>query len=226
MAGPFLAQFAITFHEPACLDEVAHEILLVEQHTRDEASGLLYHGWDEAHQQSWCKPETGQSRHFWGRAVGWYLIALVDVLDHFPADHPRRADILAVLQRLAPAVIRVQDQVSGLWYQIMDMPDRHGNYREASASCMFSYGLAKAARLGYLSPEYRTAAENAYNGIVQEFIFVDEEGYTNLNGICSVAGLGGNPYRDGSFEYYMSEKVVANDSKGVGAFLMAGAELE
>jgi unsaturated rhamnogalacturonyl hydrolase len=226
MAGPFLAQYAITFNEPAALDEVAHEILLVEQHTRDSATDLLYHAWDEAKQQRWCNPETGQSRHFWGRAVGWYLIALVDVLDYFPVEHPRRGELLAVLQRLAPAIARVQDQDSGVWHQILDMPERQGNYLEASASCMFAYGLGKAARLGYISPEYRAVAEKAYAGIVREFISVDEEGHTNLNGICSVAGLGGNPYRDGSYEYYMSEKVVANDSKGVGAFLMAGCELE
>ena len=226
MAGPFLAQYAITFDEPAALDEIAHEILLVEKHTRDQATGLLYHAWDESRQQRWCNPETGQSRHFWGRAVGWYLIAMVDVLDHFPVEHPRREDILAAINRLAPAILRVQDSTSGLWYQILDLPNRHGNYHEASASSMFAYGLGKAARLGYIDAEYRVAAEKAYAGIVKEFIFEDEEGYTNLNGICSVAGLGGNPYRDGSFEYYMSEKVVANDSKGVGAFLMAGAELE
>lgn len=226
MAGPFLAEFGVRFNEPAALDDVAHEILLVEKHTRDETSGLLYHAWDEARQQQWCNPATGQSRYFWGRAVGWYLIAIVDVLDFLPIDHPQRANILAVLQRLAPAVVRVQDQASGVWYQILDLPDRQGNYREASASCMFAYGLAKAARLGYIGPEYSSAAAKAYAGIVKEFISVDEEGHTNLNGICSVGGLGGCPYRDGSFEYYMSEKVVANDSKGVGAFLMAGAELE
>jgi unsaturated rhamnogalacturonyl hydrolase len=226
MAGPFLAEFAIRFNEPTALDEVAHEILLVEKHTRDEATGLLYHGWDESRQQRWCNPETGHSPHFWGRAVGWYLMALVEVLDYFPLDHPRRTDILAVLQRLAPAVLQVQDQASGAWYQILDLPDREGNYLEASASCMFAYGLAKAARLGYIGPEYRLAAEKAYTGILKEFIRVDEEGNTSLNGICSVAGLGGIPYRDGSFEYYISEPVVANDSKGVGAFLMAGSELE
>ncbi|MFZ6031214.1 MAG: glycoside hydrolase family 88/105 protein [Chloroflexota bacterium] len=226
MAGPFLAEFGVRFDEPQAFGEVADEILLVERHTRDEATGLLYHAWDESRQQPWCDPQTGRSPHFWGRAVGWYLIALVDVLDHFPAAHPRRADVLAVLQRLAPAVVRVQDQASGVWYQILDLPDRQKNYLEASASCMFAYGLAKAARLGYLGPEYRAAAEKAYAGIVKTFVSVDEEGHTNLNGICSVAGLGGTPYRDGSFEYYMSEKVVANDSKGVGAFLMAAVELE
>lgn len=226
MAGPFLSEYAERFDEPAAFDEVVNEILLIEKHTRDEVTGLLYHAWDESRQQRWCDPKNGCSPHFWGRAVGWYLMALVDVLDYFPQDHPRRAGILAVLRRLAPALLQVQDRTSGVWYQILNFPEREGNYLEASASCMFAYGLGKAARLGYIGTEYRQAADSAYAGIVKEFIRVDEEGETNLNGICSVAGLGGNSYRDGSFEYYISEPIVANDSKGVGAFLMASCELE
>ncbi|MEW5870187.1 MAG: glycoside hydrolase family 88 protein [Chloroflexota bacterium] len=234
MAGPFLAEFATRFLPPGpgaqgAFDEVTNEILLVERHTRDARTGLLYHGWDESRQQRWADPQTGCSPHFWGRAIGWYMMALVDVLEILPAIYPRRSEILAVLQRLAPAVIAVQDKASHVWFQVLDQGQRAGNYLEASASCMFTYALARGVRLGYLDPQYLKAAEEAYAGILRNFILVEtlvEGEQVNLTGICSVAGLGGDPYRDGSYEYYIGEKVVANDYKGVGAFLMASTEIE
>lgn len=226
MAGPFLAEYARMFDEPAAFDEVINEILLMEKHSRDPLSGLLYHGWDESRQQRWASPITGCSPHFWARAVGWFGMALVDVIELLPQGHPGRAEVCAVLQRLAPAVLKVQDDDSGVWYQILDQPQRPGNYREASASCMFTYMLAKGTRLGCLDATCRRAAEKAYTGILNEFIEVDSAGLVNLNRICSVGGLGGNPYRDGSYEYYLSEKIVTNDHKGVGAFLLASLEIE
>ncbi|HEY9076087.1 MAG TPA: glycoside hydrolase family 88 protein [Anaerolineaceae bacterium] len=226
MAGPFLAEYAGMYDEPAAFDEVINEILLMEKHSRDPLSGLLYHGWDESRQQRWASPITGCSPHFWGRAVGWFGMALVDVIELLPKEHPGRAEVWAVLKRLAPAVLKVQDDASGVWYQILDQPQRPGNYREASASCMFAYMLAKGARLGCLDAACRKAAEKAYAGILNEFIEVDSAGLVNLNRICSVGGLGGNPYRDGSYEYYLSEKIVTNDHKGMGAFLLASLEIE
>lgn len=226
MAGPFMAEYAARFDEPELFDEAAQEILLMEQVARDPQTGLLYHGWDERRRQRWANPQTGCSPHFWGRAIGWYAMALVDVLDHFPSEHPFRAAIVAVLQRLAAAVVRVQDPASGVWFQILDQGGRPGNYLEASASCMFVYALAKGMRMGYLDAGYRAAVERAYEGILTHFIAVDEQGLVNVTHICSVAGLGGNPYRDGSFAYYISEPVVVNDPKGVGAFILAATEME
>jgi unsaturated rhamnogalacturonyl hydrolase len=153
-------------------------------------------------------------------------MALVDVLDHFPRDHPQRPAILAILQHLAEAIVKVQDGPTGLWYQILNLPDKPGNYLEASASCMFVNTLAKGVRQGYLAKKYLEVAVNGYAGIVKQFVKVDSQGLVNLNGICSVAGLGGNPYRDGSFEYYVSEPVVTNDHKGIGAFILASVEIE
>lgn len=226
MAGPFMAEYAVRFDEPELFDEAAQEILLMEQVARDPQTGLLYHGWDERRRQRWADPQTGCSPHFWGRAVGWYAMALVDVLDYFPPAHPRRPAIVAVLQRLAEAVARVQDPASGVWFQILDQGGRSGNYLEASASCMFVYALAKGARMGYLDAGYRAVAGRAYAGILEHFIAVDEQGLVNVTHICSVAGLGGEPYRDGSFAYYISEPVVVNDLKGVGAFILAANEME
>jgi unsaturated rhamnogalacturonyl hydrolase len=226
MAGPFYAQFGRIFDEPSAFDNVAHQILLIEEHTRDPSTGLLYHAWDESKQQRWANPETGCSPHFWGRAMGWYAMALVDVLDYFPEDHPRRDAIIAIFGRMIEALARVQDEASGLWYQVLDQGRRAGNYLEASASCMFVYAIAKGVRKGYLPPDYLAVARKGYQGIVRDLITVDEQGLVTLEGICSVAGLGGNPYRDGSFEYYVSEKVVPNDYKGVGPFILASLEVE
>lgn len=225
MASPFLARYAAEFDEPALFDDVAKQILLIARHTRDPETGLFHHGWDESRSQIWADPETGLSPNFWGRAVGWYAMGIVDVLDHLPADHPDRAAVIRVFQGLAEAVAKVQDPVTGLWYQVLDQPNREGNYHEASASSMFAYALAKGANRGYLGPEYRRIADRAYDGILEHMVTVDEQGLVSLNRIVSVAGLGGKQQRDGSFEYYISEPVVSNDYKGVGAFLKASVEL-
>jgi unsaturated rhamnogalacturonyl hydrolase len=226
MAAPFYAAFARAFDEPAAFDDIAHQITLVEQHSRDPNSGLLYHAWDESKQQRWANPETGCAPHFWGRAMGWYAMALVDVLDDFPAEHPRHAEIVAILNRLAAATAQVQDAASGLWYQVLDQGTRAGNYHEASASCMFVYALAKGVRKGYLPASYLAVARRGYTGIVRDLITVDEQGLVTLERVCAVAGLGGEPYRDGSFEYYVGERVAANDYKGVGPFILAALEIE
>jgi unsaturated rhamnogalacturonyl hydrolase len=226
MASPFLAQFAVTFKEPALLEDVADQIILMERYSRDEKTGLLYHGWDESRAERWADPVTGRSPNFWGRGMGWYAMALVDALDFFPADHPKRADIIAVLRRLAEAVARVQDRQTGVWYQVLDQAGRAGNYAEASASCMFVYALAKGVRKGYIDARYRDNADRGYAGILKEFIEVDADNQVNLNRVCAVAGLGGNPYRDGSYDYYINAAVVSNDPKGVGPFILASLEME
>jgi unsaturated rhamnogalacturonyl hydrolase len=158
--------------------------------------------------------------------MGWYAMAIVDVLDQLPANHPKRPALLAIVNRLAAAIQKYQDPKSGVWYQILNMPTGKGNYLEASASCMFVYALAKGVRQGYIPATYKAVAQKAYQGIIKQFISVDADGQTNLNGTVSVAGLGGNPYRDGSYEYYLSEKVITNDPKGVGAFIQASVEME
>jgi len=225
MASPFYAEFARAFGEPAAFDDVARQIALIEQHTRDARTGLLYHGWDESRQQRWANPKTGCSPHFWGRAMGWYAMALVDVLDDFPAGHAARCTIVAILQRLAAAVAAVQDAASGLWFQVLDQGRRPGNYLEASASCMFVYALAKGVHHGCLPGGYLDTARRGYQGILAHLIGVDDQGAVSLKDTCGVAGLGGDPYRDGSYEYYVGEKRATDDYKGVGPFIMAGLEM-
>jgi unsaturated rhamnogalacturonyl hydrolase len=225
MGQPFYAEYAKVFHEDTTFNDITNQFIYMERHARDPKTGLLYHGWDESKQQQWANKQTGVSPNFWGRALGWYGMAMVDVLDYFPADHPGRDSIIAILNRFAKAVVKVQDARSGLWYDIVDKPNEPKNYKEASASCMLVYTLAKAVRLGYIPASYLANAQKGYAGIVKEFIKT-ENGQVNLHGTVSVSGLGGNPYRDGSFEYYMKEPVVVNDPKGIGAFINCAVEME
>ena len=226
MGQPFYAEYAKLAKQDTVFNDIARQFINIERHTRDAKTGLLYHGWDESKEQKWANPQTGVSPHFWGRALGWYGMAMVDVLDHFPKDHPGRDSIIAILNRFAIAVTNVQDKPSGLWYDIIDMPTAPKNYKEASASSMLVYTLAKAVRNGYIPASFSKNAKKGYDGIIKEFIEVDANGQTNLKGTVSVSGLGGKPYRDGSFEYYMSEPVVVNDPKGMGAFINASVEME
>ena len=232
MAQPFFAEYAQLFHEDSVFGDIARQFAAIETHTRDKATGLLYHGWDEAHGQPWADKQSGHSPNFWGRAMGWYGMALVDVLDylpaggdHEPADHSPRQSLVAILQRYAAAIQKVQDPATGCWWDILDKPGAQGNYLEASASCMFAYTLAKGVRMGYLPASYRVTAEKAWRGILNKFLTTGAGGQTDLQGTVSVSGLGGTPNRDGSYGYYISEKVVPNDPKGVGAFLLLADEM-
>lgn len=226
MGEPFYAEYAATFHEDAAFDDIARQFVLMELHSRDRKTGLLYHAWDESRKQRWSNPVTGRSPNFWGRAMGWYAMALVDTLDYFPPNHPQRAALVDILKRLAITVQKYQEPKSGLWWEVLDQGSRKGNYLEASVSCMFVYALAKGVRKGYLPGPYLKVAQKGYRGIVNRFIKIEPGGQMNLEGTVSVGGLGGNPYRDGSYDYYLSEKIVTNDPKGVGAFLMASNEIE
>lgn len=230
MAEPFYAEYAKLFHEPADDDDVASQFRLIDQHTYDAASGLNYHGWDAAKNQPWANPLTGCSSNFWGRAEGWYAMALVDVLDSLPADHPARDKIIAILRKTARGIVKWQDPQTGLWWQVLDQGGRAGNYQEATASAMFVYALARGVNGGYLSRNYVPAIQRGYDGIVKNLIKPDGSDRWSLTQCCSVAGLGGAPtdgkMRDGSFEYYVSEPVVSDDLKGVGPFILAGIEVE
>ncbi len=226
MGEPFYAEWSAYFKGDSSFTDIAHQFIWMEQHARDAKSGLLYHGWDESKTERWADKTTGLSPNIWARAMGWYGMALVDALPCFPDSHEGKKELIAILNRYAAAVQKAQDPKSGLWWDIMNSPGKKGNYFEASASSMFVYTMAKGVRMGYLPASYLPVAKKGYDGIVKSFIETDESGQTNLKGTVSVSGLGGTPYRDGSFEYYTGEKVVVNDPKGVGAFILAAGEME
>ena len=230
MAEPFHTRYARDYIEDSLekqkiYDDVVLQFDLIQKHSRDEQTGLLYHGWDESKEQRWANKETGNSQHFWSRGMGWYGMAMVDVLDFLPENHPGRERIILYLNQYAEAITNVQDQ-SGLWWQVLDQGNREGNYLEATGSSMFTYTFAKGVRKGYLPEHYLEVAKKAYNAIINTLISVDDNGLVNLNQCCAVAGLGGNPYRDGSFEYYIGESIRANDPKGTGPFILASLELD
>lgn len=226
MGQPFYAEWSATFKEPDNFDDIANQFILLERHARDPKTGLLYHGWDESKEQQWANKQTGNSPNFWGRAMGWYGMALVDVLDNFPKEHPKRQELLGVLKRFAEAVKNVQNKNNGLWYQVLDKATEKGSYPEASASCMFVYTLAKGVRNGYLPASFKGVALRGFEGIKNQFLERDDNGLLHLNGTVQVSGLGGKPYRSGSYEYYLSEPVIKDDPKGMGAFILAANEMQ
>lgn len=227
MGQPFYAEYAKMMKRDADFDDIANQFIWMEKNARDVKTGLLYHGYDESRLEKWADKKTGLSPNFWGRAMGWYIMALVDVLDNFPKEHPKYKELLAILNRTATATVKYQDAKSGVWWDILDMPNRKGNYLESSASSMFVYGLAKGVRNGWLPQFFMAAANKGYSGLKKEFIETAGAERVNLTKTVSVSGLGGKPrYRDGSFEYYISEKVITNDPKGMGAFVCAAAEME
>ncbi len=231
MASPFLAQYAVQFHEPALFDDVAKQIVLMDRHAYDPQTGLYYHAWDEARAQSWANPQTGVSPNFWSRAIGWYGMAIVDSLDYLPVNQPEMDQLVLILGRVADGIVKWQDPQSGAWWQVTNLGERKGNYLEATGSAMFVYTLAKAVNKGYLPREkYLPAILKGYEGLIRTFIKQNTDGTIRLTQCCSVAGLGynnsaGRP-RDGSFDYYVSEPIVDNDAKGTGPFILAGIEVE
>lgn len=224
MGSPFYAEYGKLFNEPGAFDDVAKQIRLVAAHTYDPKTGLFYHGWDESRQQDWADKTTGTSPNFWGRALGWYSMALVDVLDFLPADHPGRPEIIALVRKVCAGVMRHQDQDSGLWYQVLDQGGRQGNYLEATASAMFVYTMAKGVNRGYLARTYVAPMLKGYQGIIDRLIRTEDNGQITLTQCCAVSGLGYG--RDGSYEYYLREPIVNNDLKGVGPFILAGIEMQ
>ena len=230
MGEPFYANYTQMFDKgetaTKAYDDIVNQFDLIEKHLKDPKTGLLYHGWDESKQQAWADKQTGLSPNFWGRAMGWYGMAIVDVLDFLPQNHPGRARLISYLNSYSEALVKVQDSKTGLWYQVLDKGGEKGNYLEASGSSMFVYTFAKGARKGYLPTSYKAIAKKGYDGIIKNLISVEKDGTVNLNQNCAVAGLGGTPYRSGTYEYYVNEEIRSNDPKGTGPFILASLELE
>ena len=224
MAQPFYAEYEKRFgNDPAAFDDIVSQLVKIEQVTRNPETGLLYHGWDESRLQAWADPETGLSPGYWSRAMGWYAMAIVDTYPHIPQDHPGRAELAGILSRLVEALEEVQHP-SGLWYQVPDQGNREGNWLEASGSSMFAYAIAKGVRLDMLPEEKLAVAEHAYRGIEDRLVYRDDAGNWHLKDVCRSAGLGGTPYRDGSYEYYISTDRVEDDAHGLGSFFLAASE--
>ncbi len=231
MYAPFYARYGIEFGDKEDIADLHRQISLVETHFKDTKTGLLFQAWDESKKQLWVNGKNGCSPIIFARAVGWYAMALVDILDFIPNDkdnHLYRNAIIKAANLLITPVINCQDEENGMWYQVMDRPNHKGNYHETSASAMFVYFLYKMNRKGYITGDSKKviqAADKGYEGICSK-LTEDKDGNLHVNGICDKAGLGGNPYRDGSYKYYIEQPVVSDDYKGIGAFIFATLEHE
>ena len=251
MGLPFRCLTAATQLKPKeavkIYDDAVNQLKITYQRTLDPKTGLNRHAYDETRDAFWSDNETGLSQHCWGRAQGWYSMALIEVLDALPEDYSRRGEVLDLLQKDLDAVIKWQDAKTGTWYQVMDSPEREGNYLESTCTAMFAYVLLKAYDKGYLGEQYRDAGIKAYKGLIKNMIRVNADKTISLTNCCSVAGLGPaatpqvieamkkinpkgsvkeNKRRDGSYTYYLDEPIRDNDAKGVGPFIWASLEIE
>lgn len=226
MGDVFYAQYVNRFGDSTEYADIINQFKLAADKTYDPSNGLLRHAWNEDKAQKWADPVTGQAPHAWGRAMGWYAMAIVDALDYIPENTPQRDTMITILQNMGEALLKIQDPETGGWYQVLDLSGEHGNYIETTCTAMFSYAFLKGARNGYLDAKFVDAGKKAYDGLIKNFVTVDDQGLVSLTKCCAVAGLGGNPYRDGSYEYYIGEEIRDNDPKGVGPFIMASLEME
>lgn len=226
MAEPFYTMYSRMFGDTAAHDDIARQFMLIAKHSYDARTGLYFHGWDESRTQAWADKTTGCSPNLWGRALGWYAMALADVLDDFPESHPKRNELVGLFKGLMENILKQRDERTKTWYQVIDKREVKGNYPEASATAMFTYAMAKGVNRGYLPSSFASAAKESFAGALKTFVTTEADGTILLNDVVKVSGLGGKPYRDGSVEYYLSEPKRTNDFKGYGPFLLAAIEIE
>lgn len=217
MGGVFTMNYARQYNEPHLFDEVLFQEKLMRSHTKDEATGLYYHAWDESRTMPWSDPVSGQSPEFWGRAIGWYALSLVEFLDLLPEDHSEREELAAALRELSEALVRYQDPATGLWFQVVDKGEREDNWLETSCSSLFTYSLAKGVRLGYLDPSFMSYAGRGYQGLVQS-VYRNDQGNLVMPQICIGTGVG-------DYKHYVERQQCENDLHGIGALVMACVEL-
>ncbi len=229
MAEPFYAEYAARNLEGAeqakAFEDIVNQFVTVAKHTADPATGLWRHAYDDSREMFWCDKTTGQSAHAWGRALGWYAMAIVETLQYFPESVDKRP-LLDILNSIYIVLPMFADPVTGMWYQVLDQPGREGNYLESTGSIMFVYAQLKAVRLGYLPEERKDGAMRLFERFVDRFVRENEDGTVSLTDCCAVAGLGGKNMRSGTFDYYISEPVIDNDCKGVGPLIWAAMEYD
>jgi len=226
MGEPFYAKYSLMFNEQKSFDDIVHQFELIKENMLDSKTGLYFHGWDESKAMKWADPVKGTSPNFWGRSIGWFMMAIVDVLDFLPEDHYGHKLLIGILNDLSESLLKYRDEKTGLWYQVIDKGELAGNYIETSGSLMFIYTFAKGYNEGYLDKKYFNIAKESFNSVLGNLVTIDKDGIINLYNTVSVSGLGGNPYRDGSFNYYISEPKRVNDFKGYGPFLLSAMEIE
>ncbi len=225
MAQPFYMEYETRYNQmKGCLDSF-RQFKNVHELMKDPVTGLYYHGYDESREIYWADKDTGLSPNFWLRALGWFIVALVDTAQSMDESmYYEMRYLQSMLKDLADALIPFQDE-SGMFYQVVDKKDDPRNYLETSGTALIAYALLKGVRLGYLPERFAEVGMKAFDGITEKYLTRNEDGTPGLGGICLVAGLGGATRRDGSLEYYFSEPVVENEAKGVAPLILAYTEI-
>lgn len=218
MSMPFLVQYGEAFGGLKDADaEAATQLLLYAKHLNDPKTGLLFHAYDETGTQPWAQPGTGHSSYFWGRSIGWYAMALTEVLDTMKKDDPNYPKLVALVRQLAAAFERFQDPKTGLWYNVVDKPNEPGNWTESSASSMYIYVLSKAVQRGYVPARYEEVACKGYRGMLTKLTATSDHA-VSLKDICAGTVVGDLPY-------YLNRPRNTDDLHGIGAFLLMNEQM-
>ena len=227
MAQPFYTLYETIRNKKQNYVDIIHQFKNVRRIMFNPEKKLYYHGYDSSKSMFWADKTTGLSKNFWLRAMGWYVVAIVDVMGYMEDDKAKKEFFSPLLKEIIDGLLLYQDQDSSLFYQVVDMKDKAGNYLETSGSALISYAILKGVRLNALELRYQAIGLDIFNGICTKYL-TEKNGSLNLGGICLVAGLGpeNNLRRDGTFEYYISEPIVENDAKGVGPLIMAYTEVK
>lgn len=220
MAGPLMAMYADKFNKPEFFDLAVKQILVMYKNMYDKKTGLLVHGWDESKTAQWADEKTGKSAEIWGRAMGWYVTAVLDILDFLPKTHKKREEVLQIIKNLLIKLTGYQDKNDGRWYEVVDKGDKEGNWLENSCSCLFVYGLSKAIRKGYIDIKYKEFAKKGYEGIINS-LSMSDDGELLVGDICI-----GTCIDDGTYEHYVQREKCINDLHGSGAFVIMCGEYE
>jgi unsaturated rhamnogalacturonyl hydrolase len=216
MIGPFQTMYARNFDKPYFYEKVYRQMDLMRRNMTDPRTGLLYHAWDDSAEAEWADKATGLSDEFWGRAIGWYAVAILEILDFLPEDDKRRGDFIGAELAILNALVRFQDQETGLWYQVVDKGDDPRNWHETSCSCLFAYAIAKAVKKGLVHKAWLRHAEQAYRGIIERSVSLEGNDLL-LSGVCVGTNVG-------DYEHYLKRPTATNDLHGMGAFLLMCTE--
>lgn len=221
MIGPLSVMYAKRFGDNTLRERAIKQVFIMNEHIKDEKTGLYFHGWDPTKQAPWADKETGLSQNIWGRAVGWYAVAMLDILEYIPEDHPDAERIKQIERDLLESLVKYQDPETGMWYEVLDKPGKEGNWVESSCTNLFIYSYAKAMRMGIIDEAtYRPVLEKAYEGSTNT-LYYDEEGYLVVDHVCI-----GTCIETGTYEFYCQRQQIKNDLHGMGAFVLMCTEME
>ncbi len=221
MAGPLSVLYAKRFGATVLRDRAINQVFIMDDHIKDEKTGLYFHGWDPTMRAEWADKKTGLSQEIWGRAVGWYAVAIMDILENIPETHPAVPRLCQIEKDLLTALKNYQDKKTGMWFEVLDKPDGEGNWVESSCTNLFIYSYAKAIRMGVVDKdEFAPVLEKAYEGSIGR-LYLDEEGYLVIDNVCI-----GTCIESGTYEHYINRQTIKNDLHGAGAFILMAAEMQ